>query len=225
MYTGSFCISKKRSGFTLIEILIAIFILTVVISTVYASYTGTFRIVKNTEYSSEIYGMARSALERMSRDLESVAVSKGTVEFVSQPTAIAAADNEIIISFRSNAHLIFDESDAPSGGTTLIIYSLNGGKQDEGYLLTRSDLPSGINDQTDPAKAGFVLCNRVQSLTYQFYDDAGKEYEAWDSHANTQNDKTPTVVAVTLNMINPEDKEHPYKFMTKIYLPMSRGGL
>jgi len=35
---------QKRNGFTLIEILIAIFILATVLTTVYAAYTGTFRI-------------------------------------------------------------------------------------------------------------------------------------------------------------------------------------
>jgi prepilin-type N-terminal cleavage/methylation domain-containing protein len=43
---------RRNKGFTLIEILLAIFILGIVLSTVYVSYTGTFRIIRETEYDA-----------------------------------------------------------------------------------------------------------------------------------------------------------------------------
>lgn len=37
---------KKIKGFTLVEILVAVLILSIVLSTVYVAYTGTFRLVR-----------------------------------------------------------------------------------------------------------------------------------------------------------------------------------
>ena len=53
-------------------------------STVYASYTGTFRIIRETQEDAEIYGMARSALDRMVRDLQSAAPWRGAFTFITK---------------------------------------------------------------------------------------------------------------------------------------------
>ena len=58
-------------GFTLFELLVAIVIFALVVSTIYASATGSFRVVGETESRAEIYRMARIAMERMLEDLES----------------------------------------------------------------------------------------------------------------------------------------------------------
>jgi prepilin-type N-terminal cleavage/methylation domain-containing protein len=70
-----------KNGFTLVEILIAIFILTTVLTTIYAAYTGTFRIVKDTQYTDDIYSMARRAMKRMTVDLESVCSYRDSFKF------------------------------------------------------------------------------------------------------------------------------------------------
>ena len=70
--------ASDTRGFTLIEILIAVSILAVVLSTIFASYTGTFSIIEETESQADIYGMARIAMERIQEDLESAYASEGT---------------------------------------------------------------------------------------------------------------------------------------------------
>ena len=75
----SLCLcGEDRSGFTLLEILLALFIFTIVLSFIYTSYTGTFRIVDETEYQADIYRMARIAIERIYEDLESVYAPQDT---------------------------------------------------------------------------------------------------------------------------------------------------
>lgn len=64
-------VPTSPEGFTLLEILLALSILATVLSTVFASYTGAFRLVSETEGQAEIYQMARIALERIVEDLES----------------------------------------------------------------------------------------------------------------------------------------------------------
>jgi prepilin-type N-terminal cleavage/methylation domain-containing protein len=69
---------KKRSGFTLVEILLAVFIFAIVLSIIYTSYTATFRIIDETEYQADVYRMARVTLERLYEDLESVYAAKSS---------------------------------------------------------------------------------------------------------------------------------------------------
>ncbi len=59
-------------GFTLLEILIAIFILGIVLTTIYAAYSGTLTVIKELDDDSRAYQMARITLDRMSRDLSSL---------------------------------------------------------------------------------------------------------------------------------------------------------
>lgn len=214
---GRFISADGRAGFTLLEILVAIIILSMVLTTVYAAYTGTFRIINQTQYSDAIYGMARTALMRMTEDLASICTYDGVYSFVSTSSEIG--DTEFMnLTFLSSAHLSFDGRDA--SGISSISYTITEGSEDTGPILMREDvLYSGNNESETEEAGGHILCNQLQSLTYTFYDNNSESYETWDSNSETHRDKAPAVVSISLNFINPDDKEHPYAFMTKVYLP------
>ncbi|MCE5265168.1 MAG: prepilin-type N-terminal cleavage/methylation domain-containing protein [Deltaproteobacteria bacterium] len=211
----------RNRGFTLIEILIAVLILGVVLSTVYASYTGTFRIIRETETDAELYGMARTVFERMSRDLEAAAAWKGEFIFLAKPYSLG--DREFTrLTFRSAAHVAFGEKEEPAG-IAVIGYNVEEGAEKAGYNLFRSD-----SLRRDPAKeetaGGFLLCEQIETLTYLFYDAAGKEYETWDSGGDVeaQRKKAPAMVEIRLGLVNEADREHPHPFMTRVRLPLNQ---
>jgi prepilin-type N-terminal cleavage/methylation domain-containing protein len=212
---------RRNSGFTLIEILIAVLILGMVLSTVYASYTGTFRIIRETETDAELYGMARTALERMARDLEAAAPWKGAFTFLAKPYSLG--DREFTrLTFRSAAHVAFGEKEAPAG-IAVIGYGVEEGTEKEGYSLFRSD-----SLRRDPAKeetaGGFPLCERIETLTYRFYDAAGKDYDTWDAGGDVeaQKKRAPAMVEIRLGLVNEKDREHPHPFMTRVRLPLNQ---
>jgi general secretion pathway protein J len=212
---------RRDRGFTLIEILIAVLILGIVLSTVYASYTGTFRIIRETETDAELYGMARTALERMTRDLEAAAPWKGAFTFLAKPYSLG--DREFTrLTFRSAAHVAFGEKEAPAG-IAVIGYAVEEGTEKQGYALFRSD-----SLHRDPVKeetaGGFLLCERIETLTYRFYDAAGKEYEAWDAGGDNeaQKKRAPAMVEIRLGLVNEKDREHPHPFMTRVRLPLNQ---
>ena len=109
----------SKNGFTLLEVLVSIFILVTVLSTVFASYTGTFRIIGETESQADIYQMARVAFERMSEDLQSVyaytpETSGGELlSFVGESTEM---------HFPAKAHLSFGK-DKKIGQLAVITYT------------------------------------------------------------------------------------------------------
>ena len=210
-----------ETGFTLIEILLAIFILGIVMSTVYASYTGTFRIIRDTQEDAEIYGMARNALDRMVRDLQSAAPWGGAFTFITKADTLG--DHEFLrLTFRAAAHVAFNDREVP-GGISVIEYRVEEGTEKTGYVLVRSD-----NLYRDPGKeeslpGGYVLSDRVESLTYRFIDTTGKEYETWDSggQVEAQKKKAPAGILIRLSLVNAANKERPYRFMTRVRIPFN----
>ena len=66
---------ENCKGFTLLEILLAFFIFSLVLTSLYTAYTGTFSNIDQAESQSDAYQMARITLERMIEDLESTYVT------------------------------------------------------------------------------------------------------------------------------------------------------
>jgi prepilin-type N-terminal cleavage/methylation domain-containing protein len=212
----------KNRGFTLIEILIAVLIVGIVLSTVYASYTGTFRIIKETEYEAEVYGMARTALDRIARDLQSVSPWRGAFTFMTKSYDLGNR-GFIRLTFRSAAHVSFSDKEAP-GGIALIEYGVEEGTEKEGYALWRSDSLFRDPGKEEAPAGGYLLCDRVEALTYRFFDETGKEYDGWDSGGaiEAQRKKAPASVLIGLSFVNEADRERPYRFMTRVRLPFNR---
>lgn len=211
----------RNKGFTLVEILIAISILAIVLTTIYAAYTGTLRIVRDTGYSDDIYSMARVTLKRMTDDLESVCSYKESFKFFSSQNQF---DDQRFtdISFLSSAHVSFD--DTPSAGNARIGYYIRKEFDKEEYALFREDeLFRGEEGKfTDShGDKGYIICNHIQSVTYTFYDSNGNEYETWNSDSDTTKNKAPALVSIQLNLTNPDDKDNPYRFMTTARIPMA----
>ena len=210
----------RAKGFTLIEILIAVFILGIVLSTVYASYTGTFRIIRATETDAELYGMARTVLGRMTRDLEAVAPWKGAFTFTARPYWLGNREFTRL-TFRSTAHIAFGEKEE-AAGIAVIEYGVEEGTEKEGYALSRSDSLHRDPEKEEAPTGGFLLCDRVETLTYRFFDSVGKEYETWNNGDDeAQKKKAPAMVEIRLGLVNEKDREHPFPFMTRVRLTLS----
>jgi hypothetical protein len=97
--------------------------------------------------------------------------------------------------------------------------------EDEGgnsFSLWRSDLAGAKPSIGKDIGSGFLVCQNVDSWSLRFYDSTGKELEAWDSSSFSadQKGKTPVAVKIELGLANINDKDKPYKFMTKIFLPV-----
>jgi general secretion pathway protein J len=216
---------RKAGGFTLIEILIAVFILGVVLSTVYAAYTGTFRTIRISENNRDIYTMGRTTMHRMIQDFNNMSPYRGKYEFYAKPTGFGNQTFPRLL-FTSTVNLDLGGQKGPAGIST-IEYVVEEDREQEGFVLMRAETIHR-EQETDEQKGfktvGFPLCNRFHSLNYKFYDLTGKEYETWDSRANAeaQKGRAPVIIAVELNLVNPDKQDHPFKFMTKVYLPVSQ---
>ncbi|MDY6971168.1 MAG: type II secretion system protein [Thermodesulfobacteriota bacterium] len=212
--------STNPKGFTLLEILIAICILAVILSTIFTSYTGTFRITEHAESQAEIYGMARVALQRIRDDLESVYIS--TIP----PSLFMGKDQEVqgasadTLRFLSRSHVILDEGEEDPGIAEIIYYVREDDEKD-GLILYRSDTPQFAHAPEDYS-GGMVLCDTLFSVDFKYYDSYGEAYERWDSAGEGREYALPSRVSIFLAFLDRSNPEVPMKFMTGVALPVVR---
>jgi len=216
--------TRGKGGFTLLEVLLAIFILGIIVSTVYAAFSGTLRIVRDTGHEGELYEMARSTFDWMARDLTSLVPYRGDYEFRTESFDLNR-ERFTRLNFRSRGHISYREKDLPEG-VSLISYDVvqDVNETAEGLILIRSDAFEGAKEEEEGSVRRFPLCRSVKTLSYTFIGEDGTERDAWDSR-QSQGGKTgrvPVSVLVVLELVNPEDSAHPYRFMTRIFLPASQ---
>ena len=216
-----------HGGFTLLEILLAILILAVVVTTVLASFNAVFSTTDSLDDSAQIYAMAETCLNRMIADLEELVIAQRPLykppdyDDPPDPYRLVGGTDEIDgtgfakLRFTSRAHLPM-ENRKRTGIAEINYYMLAG--ENGQAVLKRSDrlypYPAFEEQASDP-----VLCERVKSLAFTFYDDEGSEYESWDSDSEKFGHATPTAIAIKLEM---GDEMQSTIFKTMVRFPASR---
>jgi len=229
---GTYNSGHFHAGFTLIEILIAISIFAVVLTTIYTSYTGTFRVVNETESQAEIYQMARIALERMLEDLESAYIPKNPEtenpeeNHRRRPSQFVGEDGEIkgrcadTLRFTSRAHINLSGQEQDPGTVEIGYYVMENEEGDD-FVLYRSDRP--MFEEAFPLEeaGGLVLCERLMSVDFTYHEEGGEVCDSWDSASDAFKDRLPEMVSISLEFVNSSNPEVSFRFTTSVALPMS----
>lgn len=220
-------IRHPECGFTLLEILIAIFIFSVIVATIFGSYNSVFTGAEAINQDATSYETARTCLNRMILDLESIHVSLppqySPPDFNGPPDPyriVGSIDNVQTVSFpklrfTSSAHVSF-------GGRTEshiaeIVYYVQATDNDH-YLLRRADNLYPYEEFEENANDP-VLCENLKSLTFNYYDGEGTEYDTWDSDAEDFGYATPAAIGITLELTSGMDS---LWFKTMVTLPVYR---
>ena len=179
-------------GFTLMEVLVAIAILAIVVTTILASFNSVFSTTEVLDESADIYEMAKNCLKRMTIDLESIHIAQRPIykppelDQPPDPYRLVASAKDIDgtgfaqIRFASRAHVPLEKSF--KAGIAEIIYYVQA-KEDGLPVLKRADnlypYPEFEERGSDP-----VLSKYVKSLAFKFYDSEGTEFDVWDSDSD-----------------------------------------
>lgn len=201
------CYSKAR-GFTLLELLIAITMLVIVLTTLYGSYRSF--LTRNPWIENEIQSqeMARTCLNQMLADLGAVYVVPSS-EY--RPPQSSDSPNPYCViaenlsagkktfprlRFSSLFHLrLEDRRRQDIAHIVYYIQPISNGT----FVLRRSEtlypFPPFKENPADP-----VLCKDIRSLSYTFYDSKGKEYLIWDSDSSDFGQQTPAAMHITIEI-------------------------
>jgi len=136
-------LNSRRAGFTLIEVLISLTLLTIVLGAVYSSFFSVHSVLERFENVSLKYHEARTALDIMRREIESALPSSRTITTTEDKTAFVIKDRDII--GKSTSELSLTAFTFKGSGVSAISYYVE--EKDEKLTLLRKESPSGIQSK------------------------------------------------------------------------------
>ncbi len=212
----------KENGFTLIEILVALFLFSIVITIVFASFKELAYSATRVGESGAAYDMVNPCLLRVTTDLESVFVHQrpGYVEpdFNSDPDPfrVEGSGETVgdsiypVIRFASLAHLAIDRDTRQ--GISEIVYYVD---DNDGELVLRRSDRIGFQEEFEKKKSHPVICRKIKKMTVAYFDASGESHDDWDSESDEYGYATPSHIEIT---IESGGKDHSVVFGTKISL-------
>jgi general secretion pathway protein J len=215
----------RDAGFTLLEVVLAMTVLGVVMAMLSLSLSGSLRVVEETEQEEEISFQAQTALRRMTDDLASAFLAKGTF-FVGEHQEINGQRADAL-TFVSQAHLVFNP-DKQTPGPAVISYRLQPREAQTSHLqLLRSDVPAlpGVENHEDTlAASAFLLAENLRSLQLTYFDRQGQEFDSWQQEVTAESQAgdvaLPAAVHCILEFWVDPDRQRTQTFSTRVLLPM-----
>jgi len=216
---------RARRGLSLVEVLVATAIISMIATLVYGAFDGMARSQAGLDKTSERFHEGRSALTRMSRELESAFLSmhKPLVDPRLQvtQTAFIGADSghQDRLDFASFSHrrLGFDTHESDQNELSYFL------SPDPDTRRTDLGRREATYIDMDPKRGGktLVLAYDVVSLDFQYFDPVLNQWvDSWDSTQPTgQMDRLPLQVRIEL-VVAGADNGAPLHYVTKVPIAM-----
>jgi general secretion pathway protein J len=214
---------RNSSGFTLIEVMVAIAIFAIALSIVWGSFWGVMRAKERIESVEERTRELRLGMGRLVGDLGHAYISKHDAPGVIEPRTFFIGDHHMgsdQVSFSYMGHVRLRAA-ARETETAVVTYFLDSdpGDRSRQDLFRRETRRVG---QEKPSEKGpaFVVCEDVVKLRLEYFDKLQDEWrDEWDTvNADGQPDRLPSRVRVTLTVRDERGQEIP--FVTEAQLAM-----
>ena len=207
---------KPQSGFTLIEVMLALALMAFVTSILWGTMAQTAKVKKRVEEAQDRTHTVRVALMRMSREIE--------MAFVSFE---ATGTQERRTMFSGSSHNDFDElrfswfghqrlrADAPEGDTALVTYFSQPDLDDSTVtnLMRRETRRLEAKDPKLIPGETYLLCPAISRLKFAYYDYKQKDWrEDWDTTKADGLQYLPTQVRISLTVL--DERGVPFTFIS-----------
>lgn len=208
---------QPKQGFTLLEVLLAMFILALVLAGVWSSYREIFSLTKEGEGSAKAYQSARAALDILARDLMALTPFRGHVVFSAEPETRGGKEFSRVSFAAKNRGNVWDE--ATPAGINSVLYRVREDRDGRNHLYRETAPLPAIKDSKGQ---GFVICEDVEALYLRFYDSEKKIRDSWETAAppGGKPGPLPRIVEVELHVKDGE-KRPPRRFSTSLMLPLA----
>lgn len=216
---------SRQAGFTLIEVMVSIGILSSITVLLWASSQGTFRIKSNVESKMARYRVARLAMDRMLRDVQMAFLSGNSIVGTEQTPrtffdGVRRTDiDELRFSYFGHQRLY---SESKEGDTAAVAYFGQRDKSDgRKFNLWRKEtrrLQTDRIDNNNVAGEAEVIADDVVRLEISYYEPVRKEWvDTWrTAQADGRPDKLPSRVKVRLVIRDERGEDLPLQSEVRI---------
>jgi general secretion pathway protein J len=218
----------SRIGFTLLEIMISIFIFGIIFTTIFLSYNTVYSNSGSIAVDVYAHEMAKRCLNRMIEDIQSAFVAMppeyappgfddppDPYRFVGDDTRIDSKDFGRL-RFTALAHLPLDK-DTRKGIAEIVYYVQK--TNDGHFVLRRADhlypYKPFQENKNDP-----ILCEHIHSLRFMYYDNENMPHPEWNSDTDEFRYSTPRAIGIAFELDG--HGASPLRFETSIRIPVYR---
>jgi general secretion pathway protein J len=215
---------RPRSGFTLLEVVVAIGILALIGTLTFSAVAGALDVRNVLERRDQTVQQARIAIDRIRRDLNLAYLTKNTGAINTYRTIFVGQDNSADdrLWFASLSHLRLYKDARECDQTEITYWTEPDPNAEDARVLLRREAPR--IDQ-EPEKDGVIqpLAYNVRSFDVRYLDSTTNEWqEAWDTTGTDTPNRLPRAALVTLTLLAPdpddEDRQIEQSFVTTVLL-------
>jgi len=199
----------SEKGFTLVEILIAISILAILMTSVYGIFSSISLVRERLDSDSADFHRARVLFDRMGRELRGAYFQQRDRHLVF--SGKTTDDGSIELELTTTAVSPLSKTGA---GLARVHYLLGEDQegQDQGQVLQRSEYP--VYEAADEEAAGMMrLIPGVEAMAIRYYAN-GQWKTAWDARESG----LPEMVEIELQLRSTDGKE-PVRFISAFEVP------
>jgi len=191
----------NKKGFTLLEVVIAMAVLSLMMVMLFSSMNQTFQTKEDIEKLDESDHLASLFLNRISKDLQFSFLLNGP-EFLGsdgfKKTEFVGQEDQVAFN-TFNLSLYSTQADQVNFG--YLKYFLERAEGHENYKLMREEIRGLERSANEKGKMEEFLTG-VKSLRFQYYDEKKKEWlKTWDSTQLEQANRLPRAVKIFLEII------------------------
>ncbi|PKL15449.1 MAG: hypothetical protein CVV49_21240 [Spirochaetae bacterium HGW-Spirochaetae-5] len=202
---------KNNEGFTLIEMLVASAVSSVILVMVYTAYSSIIKSVNQGKTAAQYFEKVNFVLRKIDSDILNAYWNEKAknIHFISEMQSNSSSLNFVTGEFKSGRMILNINDSFPSTDIHEVGYYLKIDNKTGKYNLIRR---SEIHYDENPLEGGIeeIILNNVESIRFEFkYQNDW--IDTWDSRDKK---RLPSGIKTSLTVIDPYDNKDFYEFFT-----------
>jgi general secretion pathway protein J len=216
---------SAHSGFTLVEVMIAVAILAIVSSLIFGSFSRVFEARDLVEKVQERYHNVRVALERLSREISMALIydcreldtpmGERRFQTLFKVESMGKIDRLVMTTF-SHLRMVRDANE--SDMNVLSYYGEDDPDDPAKTNLMRREKLRIDDEPEEEEGTEMILCHDIESLQYELWDDTKQDWvDEWDCSQIERQNQMPRLVRISLVVKDEYGEEIPFTTTARIF--------
>lgn len=215
-----FCFFQKNEGLSLVEVLVAVSLSSIVMIIVYSANRTVIFSIKNLSGVVDFYQQINLAQRRIDSDINSLLYDSNnkSINLIGEiNTGISSGSKITFVTINSNDFFVRKDLDSPTYDSDVkqISYYLKTDPQfpDVNFLIRKETiLYNKDNDEITNSSEESVILTNVKNLKFE-YSLRSSWQDKWDS---SQTRRFPKSVKTVITLMDFQNREHVFEFISNL---------